>query len=483
MVSEATLLSIKNVPVINLPAMPGFQAELYPYQKRGVAYLYKARMCNLYDSCGLGKTVQALGMLQLMKQRDELNKALICTSSVLSSKQWAREISRFTTLQPACAIGDKTDRVSTYGGWHDVLFVTYPIILRDWQYIKDLGYNVVIFDEAAYFRNPSTATFRVASALARGRDWRINMTATPVQNNLQDLHTMFCAVGLEGIVGTKSWFWGRYIRHFQIKGFSKTTGRRVCFDKIIGYKNVDELAKRIEPWFLRRTIHDSSVEVYLPPLIVTTKSSAMTPALKKEYRVAAGKMLEDDSSGVKALSNMSIHALQKIVDKAKYETLMNMLIGDLAKDKVVVFAWYLPTIDDIDELLTKAGIKHVVITGDTKDKDDLKQKFENDLDCKVLLGTTAIELSLNLQCSSYMIALDQFYNPTRTEQLIGRIRRIGSQYNRVVFVQLLVEDETVESRIPAILEGKAALANYLFDEKSEIFAPLSREEIRRMIGG
>jgi len=433
-------------------------------------------------NCGLGKTVQALGMLQLMKQRGELNKALICTPSELSSKQWARETAKFTTLKPACAIGDKTDRVGVYSGWYDVLFVSYPIVLRDWEYIVDLGYNVIIFDEAAYFRNPTTATFKIACRLAQGRDWQINMTATPVQNNLQDLHTMFCVIGLEGIVGSRSYFWSHHIRHVLIEGHSHTTGRWVRFDKILGYKNVAELQHRIDPYYLRRTISD--VEVYLPPLTTTIKYVPMSPDLLKEYKQATGKLLADDISGVTPISRMSVHALQKIIDKAKYTMLMKMLTEDLALDKVVVFAWYLPTIADIDKLLTEAGIKHVVITGETKeDKDALKQRFEKEPDCRVLVGTTAIELSLNLQIGSYMIALDQFYNPTRTVQLIGRIRRIGSQYNKVVFVQLLVSDDTIEARIPDVLSQKAALHDYVFDEKSEIFPALSKEDLRRLIGG
>jgi SNF2 family DNA or RNA helicase len=483
-VSIDTLVKLKNALSIHLPGMPGFKAEMYPYQQVGVVYLYKAHTTNLFDQCGLGKTVQALGLLELLKQRGELNKALICTPSVLSSRQWARETSRFTSLQPLCAIGDKTDRVSAYGGWYDVLFVTYPILLRDYPYLIELGYNVIIFDEAGYFRNPESKTSDIARQLARGRDWRINMTATPVQNNLQDLHTMFSVIGLESVVGSKTYFWNRHIRSIIIEGFSHTTGRRVRYPKVLGYKNVEELIQRVNPYFLRRTIHDERVEVYLPPLTCTTRHVSMSAELVKEYKRATGKILEDDAAGITPISRMSMHALQKIVDKAKYPALLEMLTQDLAKEKVIVFAWYLPTIADIDKMLTEAGIGHVCITGEGKeDKDVLKQKFENDPSCRVLVGTTAIEMSLNLQIGSYMIALDQFYNPTRTEQLIGRIRRIGSQYNKVVFVQLLVSDDTIEARIPTILEHKSALANYLFSETSEIFPALSKDELRKLIGG
>ncbi len=460
MATTDTLLGIKNYTgEFHLPAMPGYKGELYPYQRLGVGYMFKAQACNLFDQCGLGKTVQALGLLELLKQRGELNKALICTPSTLSSRQWARETSKFTSLMPLCAIGDKTERVSAYGGWYDALFVTYPIIQRDWQYLADLGYNVIIFDEAGYFRNPDSKTSAIVRQLAHGRSWRINMTATPVQNTYQDLHTMFSVIGLESVVGSKNWFWSRYIRSILIEGFSHSQpGRRVRFNKIIGYKNIDELILRINPYFLRRTIHDANVNVYLPPLTCTTKHVAMPDKLVKEYKQAAGKILEDDASGATPISRMSMHALQKIIDKAKYPALMEMLgpNGDLEHEKVIVFAWYLPTIADIDKLLTQAGIGHVCITGEgnnKEDKDALKTVFETDPNCRVLVGTTAIEMSLNLQIGSYIVALDQFYNPTRTEQLIGRIRRIGSQYNKVVFVQMLVSDDTIEARIPQILES------------------------------
>ncbi len=219
---------------------------------------------------------------------------------------------------PVCAIGDKTDRVSVYGGYYDVLYVTYPILQRDWQYVVDLGFNVVIYDEAGYFRNPDSKTSKIARYLARTRQWRVNMTATPVQNNLQDLHTMFSVLGLEHVVGNKNYFWNQYIRFKVIEGFRHDhTHRRVRYTKIFGYKNTGDLIYKINPWFLRRTIHDSCVEVYLPPLTCTTKYSSMTTELMKEYKQATGKILADDASGVSPISNMSMHALQKIVDKAK----------------------------------------------------------------------------------------------------------------------------------------------------------------------
>jgi SNF2 family DNA or RNA helicase len=100
----------------------------------------------------------------------------------------------------------------------------------------------------------------------------------------------------------------------------------------------------------------------------------------------------------------------------------------------------------------------------------------------VLIGTTSIEMSLNLQVARHFIAVDTICNPARMAQLIGRIKRTGGAHQTVYFHQLLLRG-TQEEHYPAMLEREQALADQVWDEQSEVFASATPLELMRMIAG
>src|SRR5206468_10263375 len=86
-----------------LPASPGFQGELRPYQVRGYSWLAFLRRWGLgaclADDMGLGKTVQTLALIQRERGAGgERPWLLICPTSVVGN--WKREAARFTPELP-----------------------------------------------------------------------------------------------------------------------------------------------------------------------------------------------------------------------------------------------------------------------------------------------------------------------------------------------------------------------------------------------
>ena len=78
--------------------IPGFSGKLPDFQRAGIAWLYAIQRGILADQCGLGKTIQALGLLQLLKHRHELNGRALILVPAASIYQWRDEARRFTTL-------------------------------------------------------------------------------------------------------------------------------------------------------------------------------------------------------------------------------------------------------------------------------------------------------------------------------------------------------------------------------------------------
>jgi len=474
----------------------GFKGKLKEFQRKGVAWLYAVEKGILADSCGLGKTVEALGLLQFLKQRGEMQRAMIIVPSA-SVFQWADEIKRFTDLKMVCpSRKDKIGRFCIYStdGW-EVMLINYEIVVRDISYLESMGFGVIIADEASVFKNAATKTSQAVKRLTSLDccERVICMSATPIQNNLFDLHSILETLSSDRILfGNRAWFASRYVR--QNKTFDFIGNRRISRFEIVGYQNVDELKGRVSPYILKRTIEQ--VELELPDLITEYVWNDLYPQQRVIYDELKKQTIKLGRAGKVRELKKNIHTLQQSCDgigslgpdyadvSVKLDKIIELLTGSLLYDKVVVFSRYKTTIARLTARLDKEGIGWVRITGDEDkfQREVDRKRFWEDPAVRVCIGTTALEMSLNLQIARYMIAIDLIYNPARVEQLIGRIRRIGSFHRSVVLLILLTND-TLESRMLEIVKKKQALISAVFDEESEIFENLSASELLSLIEG
>lgn len=143
------------------------------------------------------------------------------------------------------------------------------------------------------------------------------------------------------------------------------------------------------------------------------------------------------------------------------------------------------TLEALQRRLDAEHIGHVTIWGkdrSRKNRLEAQNKFWDDPNCRVLMGTQAIEQSLNLQVSRHLINIDMILNPARMDQLAGRIRRSGSKYQHV-FVHNLLAADTQEARYVKMIEKEAALAAHIWDENSELFRLMDANQILRLISG
>lgn len=87
--------------------------SLYPYQKEGVRFAYKAGKSIIADEMGLGKTIQAITAAEIFLREGMAESILIvCPTSL--KYQWKREIEKFTggdTLQELMNISKMAEYV------------------------------------------------------------------------------------------------------------------------------------------------------------------------------------------------------------------------------------------------------------------------------------------------------------------------------------------------------------------------------------
>ena len=90
----------------------------------------------------------------------------------------------------------------------------------------------------------------------------------------------------------------------------------------------------------------------------------------------------------------------------------------------------------------------------------------------------AAGFGLNLTAASYAILYDPWWNPAVEAQAIDRTHRIGQ--TKPVFAYRLLAAETVEQKIRALQQEKAALAAAVVQEES-LASVLDLESLRRIL--
>ncbi len=176
--------------LISLPMLR--EVELYPHQlrtARTVLRRFRGR-AMLCDEVGLGKTVEAGMILLELLMRKLARRVLILTPSSLV-EQWRGELTRKFGVS---VVTPEDDAFKDLG---DAAWATHERILASYHKVRREPYrslvtaqewDLVIVDEAHHFRNKNTVLWKLASALQK--KYILLLTATPVQNNLDELYNL-----------------------------------------------------------------------------------------------------------------------------------------------------------------------------------------------------------------------------------------------------------------------------------------------------
>jgi non-specific serine/threonine protein kinase len=192
-----TLVQLRE-PGEGVDPQPELQAQLRPYQRKGVQWLWWLNRLGLggclADDMGLGKTVQVLGLLSLAQREGDPGPHLLVVPASLIAN-WQAEARRFAphlrlfvahpSVLPSKELAACTaDRL----GDIDIVVTSYAGVAR-WSWLGDVEWSLVVLDEAQAIKNPGAQqTRRIKELKSRVR---IAMTGTPVENRLGDLWSLF----------------------------------------------------------------------------------------------------------------------------------------------------------------------------------------------------------------------------------------------------------------------------------------------------
>ncbi len=447
--------------------LPGIRAKLYPYQVEGVAFLAANGRALLADDMGLGKTLQAIAAAGWLHQNANAERVLIvCPASL--KHQWAREIVKFTGIDAQVIQGNAEARGAQYRRATPFAIINYELVLRDLSVINELYTpDLLILDEAQRIKNWRTQ-IATAIKLIPSR-YAFVLTGTPLENRLEDLYSLMQVVDPR-VLGP---LW-RYMIDFHI------TDER---GKVLGYRNLSILRRRLAPVMLRRDRR--LVSDQLPERIQSRLDLTMTEAQRELHdsaMKAAGTLakIANRRPMTPGEKNRLMAALQQarmacdaagLVDKEskgspKIDELEKVL-DDLCLQggrKAVVFSQWTLMTEMVEQRLREMGLGSVRLHGGvpTAKRGALMDRFRDDDAIQVFISTDAGGVGLNLQNASVLINLDVPWNPAVLEQRIARIHRLGQ--SEKVQVILMVTSDGYEGRVMELVQNKQNLFDNVISE-------------------
>lgn len=459
---------------------PKLNATLRDYQKYGYKWLKYLTDNNLgaclADDMGLGKTLQAIALLTNLHEEKKKKSMVIMPKSLIYN--WENEIKRFS---PKLKVG-------VYYGINrdfsllkkvDIILTTYGTIRNDIENLLEQKFDLLVLDESQNIKNINSQTTKAVLLLNAKK--RVALSGTPIENNLLELYSLFRFLNPE-MFGSVQEFTNDYI--VPIQKYSDTS-------------TIEELRKKIYPFLLRRV--KKEVLADLPDKIEKLVYVDMNDEHRRFYeerRKYYYSLLEKNTSSQgnfdKFFVLQAINELRHIVSSpeleskkiisSKKEVLIENVIEAIENNhKVLVFVNYLSSIESICDSLKENKIKYLKMTGQTKDRQNLVDKFQNDSRYKVFVMTLKTGgVGLNLVSADTIFIYDPWWNTTVENQAIDRAYRLGQ--DKTVFAYKMIMRNTIEEKILKLQEIKNKLLDDLISEDNLSTKNLSKSDIEFILG-
>lgn len=436
----------------HIPTPP--RQSLYPFQEEGVRFALDHKRCLIADSMGLGKTIQAIALCNIMA--DELRQILIiCPASL--KLNWEREWRQWSTRK-----GDQVCVVNG-NGWPvgaNVVIVNYDLLKKYSAELHARFWDLLACDESHYLKNSKSQRTKEVIGQWQKDDFGIwtqpvkpiqagrtlFLSGTPLLNRPVELWTTCKALDPEGLgaMGRRA-FEERYCDASEdFYGWNNT-----------GASNLGELSRKVKGFSIRRT--KEQVLAQLPPkrlqVIVLDTPRELREKLEQEKAEYDKAML---TGGYVSFESMSKVRKQVALAKAKYviEHLEDLLESE---SKVVCMAHHHEVIDRIADAFSGTS---VVMDGraSLRERQTAIDCFQSDSSCKLLIGGIKVAgTGITLTAASVIVFAELDWTPGVLSQAEDRLHRIGQ--TRRVLVQHIVLDNSLDAHLVRLLVKKQRIIN------------------------
>eukprot|EP00667_Euglena_gracilis_P001871 EG_transcript_1871 len=528
-------------PILDVWLDPFLCRCLRPHQLQGLQFLYdcvsgqrggEASGCILADEMGLGKTLTAISLIWVLLRRGPrghplAKKVLVVTPSSLV-QNWAKEVTKWlgrTRLQPQVVLGERQEAEQQLRafrtGYQPLLITSYDLCRSHADLLKECRCDLLVCDEGHRLKNDGTQIARALGRIPCRR--RVLLTGTPLQNDLQELYALMDFVA-PGLLGSRDAFRNLYA---DCIARSREPGASAK-EQTLGHARQEELARRTQPFLLRRTA--DIVQQALPlrtEFLIFCRLSAVQLALYQHYlhSKAMGQLLGRASGAPMAEALTCVTTLRKLLahpaavlkhsggedpeggewaearrclpaeldlaegpDPAlsgKLHFLQALLreVRTATQDKVVVVSISTQALDIIAQMLTAEGCTHLRLDGATPaaKRMPIVDRFNDrrSSEAVLLLSCKAGGVGLNLIGANRMVLFDPDWNPANDAQAKARVWREGQ--SKPVFIYRLFCTGTLEEKVLQRQQTKAGLSRLVVDEsRADCRSHWGRDELRQL---
>ncbi|HYT89161.1 MAG TPA: SNF2-related protein [Gemmataceae bacterium] len=447
----------------------------------------------LCDEVGLGKTIEAGLILDELSMRGLVRSVLVLVPPSLI-EQWQGEMRRKFSLE-LISHDEPTFRQAGPDAWKtfDRIIASMHTAKREphRSAILERKWDMIIVDEAHHLRNRTTQLWKFASELQK--QFILLLTATPVQNNLEELFNLVTLLE-PGLLSTARQFQRQFVdrrdkltprnvpelhallSEVMVRNRRSTVGLRFTrrwarTDRVLLSQAERELYDAVTH-FVRDQLRAASTRGGLTRMALVM----LQMALGSSTRAAAGTL--STMAGNEKLPAAQRKTLTELAERAatleehaKVDRLLRLL--EEFPDKLVVFTQFRATQELLATWLGYGGHDVAVFHGGLTrlEKEAAINRFRGDT--RVLLATEAGSEGRNLQFAHAVCNFDLPWNPMKIEQRIGRLSRIGQTHDVHVFN--LVAADTVEAAVLHLLEAKLNMFELVIGEVDMILGNLDDE--------
>lgn len=436
----------------------------YEHQKITSAFLTMNRRALVLNEIGTGKTQSALWSADYLMNINDIKKCLIISPLSTLERVWDDAIfTNFHHRESVILHGTASRRMKLLQTDADFFIVNHDGFNIIADVAKDI-FDLVIIDEAAVYRTPSTKRFRIL------RNW-INhhpdirvwlMTGTPTPNEPTDAWALAKLVGSPYCTKTYTafkemvmmkigqWKWVprpesvdivKQVLHPAIR-----YDRHECFD----LPSTVYQTRKVKLTLEQSKHYQAMIKTFVTELATEGSITAVNEAVKmqKLVQISCGVAYGDDGRHIQLDCSPRVNLVKEIIEE----------VGN----KVIIFVPLTGTLQMLEKELSKQWSVDIVNGSVPSSKrNTIFNNFQNAKDPHVLVAHPAtMAHGLTLTAADTII----WYGPvTSNEQYVqanGRIERIGKKYASNV---IHIEATDLEYRMYERLRNKQRLQGLLLD--------------------
>jgi hypothetical protein len=418
--------------------------RLAPFQWAAVRYALQARRCFLSDEQGLGKTVEALAVLEA---DGAFPAVVVCPASMKLT--WARETARWLPHRSLTVVSGR----GTVPPDADLTIINYEIVGDHRQNLVRRGIKALVADESQYVKNPQAKRTQAVRKLADGvasDGLRLALTGTPVLNHADELIAQLRVIG-------------------RMQDFGSGASFSRQFD--------GELSEERLHWHLRRRCFVRRLKSEVLPQLPAKRQVVVPVGLtnEPEYRLAEDDVIEwlrtqpldlstldaKIAAALRAERLAQLTALQRLAARGKLAAAVAWIHDFLnSGEPLVVFARHVEV--QLAVLQRFPDALHLLGQDSILARERAIAEFQQPGGPQLIVCATRVAAQgITLTRASNVVFLELEWTPAIHDQAEDRCHRIGQR--DAVTAWYLLAAETIDETMARLIQRKREVVSAVTD--------------------